>query len=133
MPSSHPHFDDHGLHWHPSLASALEAATREGKHVLVEYGRAACSACRSLVEVVLPSARVRAEIERHFVLLATDCDRPEDAVRAIGERHMRHARALPFVLYLRSDGTFVHGTQGARDPHALLHDLLHGREDHHAH
>ncbi len=133
MASTHPHFEDHGLAWHTKLEDALEQAKREGKHVLVEYGRERCGQCRTLVQNVMPSPAVRAELEKHFVLLATDCDAPEEAVRAIGAKHMSHARSLPFVMYLRSDGSFVTGTQGGRDPHTFLHDLLHGREDHHAH
>lgn len=133
MASSHPHFDDKGLRWHTRLDDALAEAKASGKHVLVEYGRQACGNCRVLVEAVLPA--VKAEVERSFVLLATDCDQPEPAVRAIGAKHMSHARALPFVLYLRADGTFVHGTQGGRTKDALVHDLIHGREDpdHHHH
>ncbi|MBK7398295.1 MAG: thioredoxin family protein [Myxococcales bacterium] len=133
MASSHPHFDDKGLHWHHKLDEALAVAQKEGKHVLVEYGRKACGNCKILVEALLPA--VKAEVDAAFVLLATDCDAPEPAVRAIGGQHMSHARALPFVLYLRSDGAFVHGTQGARTKDQLLHDFIHGREDpdHHHH
>ena len=56
-------------------------------------------------------------------------------MRQLGAKHMSHARSLPFVMYVRSDGTFVHGTQGGRDPHTFSHDLLHGAEDpgHHHH
>ena len=44
--------------------------------------------------------------------LASNCDQAEPEVRAIGARHMAHARALPFCLYLNSDGEFLHGSQG---------------------
>lgn len=135
MASSHPHFEDKGLKWHTKLADALAEAQRDGKHVLVEYGRSACGNCRTLVQNVMPHPQIKAELDKHFVLLATDCDHPEEAVRAIGAKHMSHARSLPFVMYLRSDGSFVFGTQGGRDPHGFLHDLIHGREDpdHHHH
>jgi hypothetical protein len=59
----------------------------------------------------------------HFVCLASDCDRPEPEVRAIGARHMAHARALPFCLYLDAEGTFVHGTQGGVSVHTFREDL----------
>jgi thioredoxin-related protein len=135
MASTHPHFDDKGLKWHTKLADALAEAKATDKHVLIEYGRAACSACRALVQNVMPSPQIRAELEKSFVLLATDCDHPEPEVRQLGAKNMPHARALPFVMYLRSDGTFVFGTQGGRDPHGFAHDLIHGREDpdHHHH
>lgn len=133
--SSHPHFDDKGLRWHTHLAEALAEAKRDGKHVLVEFGRLACGNCRTLVEALLPAPDVRAEIDQHFVLLASDCDDPEQEIVRIGAEHMSHARSLPFVLYLNGEGEFVFGTQGGRTKHALMHDLLHGRQDptHHHH
>jgi hypothetical protein len=40
--SPHPHFDDGGtLHWHTKLADAKAAAKRDGRLVLIEYGREA--------------------------------------------------------------------------------------------
>ncbi len=129
MSSTHPHFEDRGLKWHTKLADALAEAKRDNKHVLIEYGREACANCRALVQNVMPHPQIKAELEKKFVLLATDCDSPEPEVRAIGAKHMSHARSLPFVMYLRSDGSFVFGTQGGRDPHAFSHDLLHGGED----
>ncbi|GAC1351449.1 MAG: hypothetical protein NVS3B20_05230 [Polyangiales bacterium] len=131
--SSHPHFDDKGLRWHTKLEDALAEAKKDGKHVLIEYGRETCGNCRSLVTAVMPSAHVRPEIEAHFVLLAADCDNPEPGVRTIGAHHMAQARSLPFVMFLNSEGQFVYGTQGARDAHTVLHDLLHGREHHAPH
>jgi len=135
MASTHPHFEDKGLKWHTTLAEALAEAKASGKHVLIVYGRATSPECKSLVQNVMPHPQIRAALEPQFVLLATDCDKPEDAVRQIGAKHMSHARSLPFVMYLRSDGTFVHGTQGNRDAHTFAHDLLHGAEDpgHHHH
>ncbi len=131
--SSHPHFDDKGLHWHQKLEDALSEAKSSGKHVLIEYGRKLCSNCRTLVTNMLPSPQVRPEIEAHFVLLATDCDKPEAAVRSIGAKNMSHAKSLPFVMYLDAAGKFVYGTEGARDTRTFLHDLLHGREHHAPH
>jgi len=131
--SSHPHFDDKGLNWHTKLADALADAKKNGKHVLIEYGRKACSNCRTLVSNLLPSPQVRPEIDEHFVLLATDCDQPEADVRSLGAKHMSHARSLPFVMYLDAEGKFIFGTEGPRDTRALLHDMLHGREHHAPH
>jgi thiol:disulfide interchange protein len=133
MASTHPHFDDRGNRWHTKLADALAQAKAENKHVLVEYGRSACGNCRALVQNVMSHAAVKAELDAHFVLLAADCDKPEADVRAIGAKNMSRARSLPFVMYLNADGVFVHGTEGARDLHGFMHDLLHGREDHHPH
>lgn len=122
--SSHPHFDDRGaVRWYTRLADALEAAKREGKFVFVEYGRYACGNCRALVEGIIPQATVAALLNEHFVCLASDCDRPETEIRAIGAHHMAYARALPFCLYLNSDGEFVHGTQGGVSMYTFREDL----------
>lgn len=129
MASTHPYFDDRGLKWHTKLADALAEAKRDKKHVLIEYGRLACGNCKALVENVMPHSTVKPILEQKFVLLASDCDHPEEEVRKIGAHHMANARSLPFVMFLNSNGNFVFGTQGARDPHTFAHDLLHGGED----
>ena len=36
---------------------------------------------------------------------------------------MAYARALPFCLYLNSDGEFVHGTQGGVSIYTFREDL----------
>lgn len=121
---SHPHFDDRGaVRWHTRFADALAEAKREGKFVFVEYGRSACGNCRALVEGIIPQASVAALLNEHFVCLASDCDRPESEIRAIGARHMAYARALPFCLYLNRDGEFVHGTQGGVSLYTFREDL----------
>jgi hypothetical protein len=62
-------------------------------------------------------------LNEHFVCVASDCDNPEPEVRAIGARHMAYARALPFCLYLNSEGEFVHGTQGGISVYSFREDL----------
>jgi hypothetical protein len=57
------------------------------------------------------------------VCLAANCDRAEPEVNLIGARHMAHARALPFCLYLNGDGEFIHGTQGGVSPYTFREDL----------
>lgn len=122
--SSHPHFNDQGaVAWHTSLDSALAEAKREGKYIFIEYGRYACGNCRALVEGIIPQAAVAALLTEHFVCLAADCDHAEQGIKAIGARHMAHARALPFCLYLNSDGEFIHGTQGAVSGFTFREDL----------
>ncbi len=41
----------------------------------------------------------------------------------IARAHMPAARALPFCLYLDSDGRFVHGSAGALDAYSLREAL----------
>jgi len=57
------------------------------------------------------------------VCLASNCDHSEPEIKSIGARHMAYARALPFCLYLDSDGEFVHGTQGGVSIFTFREDL----------
>ena len=75
------------------------------------------------MEGIIPQASVAALLNEHFVCLASDCDRPEAEIRAIGARHMAYARALPFCLYLNSEGEFVRGTQGGVSVYSFREDL----------
>lgn len=121
---SHPHFNDRGaVRWHTRLSDALEEAKREGKLVFIEYGRYACGNCRALVEGIIPQESIAALLNEKFVCLASDCDHAEPEVRAIGARHMAYARALPFCLYLDSDGGFLHGSQGGLSVYSFREDL----------
>ncbi|MCA1564693.1 MAG: hypothetical protein LC803_03355 [Acidobacteria bacterium] len=64
--------------------------------------------------------------------MASNCDRPEPEINAIGARHMAHARALPFCLYLDADGNFVHGTQGGLSVYSFREDLERVSKSRHA-
>jgi len=57
------------------------------------------------------------------VCLASNCDQSEPEIKAIGAKHMAFARALPFCLYLNSDGEFIHGTQGGLSLYSFREDL----------
>jgi hypothetical protein len=59
------------------------------------------------------------------VCLASNCDQAEPEIRSIGARHMAYARALPFCLYLNSDGEFLHGTQGGVSLYTFREALEH--------
>ncbi|HZG51732.1 MAG TPA: hypothetical protein VEZ40_06320 [Pyrinomonadaceae bacterium] len=62
-------------------------------------------------------------LNERYVCLASNCDRPEPEINAIGARHMSHARALPFCLYLDAEGNFIHGTQGGVSVSSFREDL----------
>ncbi|HZS08637.1 MAG TPA: hypothetical protein VFD58_27635 [Blastocatellia bacterium] len=62
-------------------------------------------------------------LNEKFVCLASDCDRPEPEVMAIGRENMPYARTLPFILFLDSDGKFVHGTAGGTTAFGFKADL----------
>ncbi|MFN0121037.1 MAG: hypothetical protein ACKV2V_11095 [Blastocatellia bacterium] len=42
---------------------------------------------------------------------------------AIGREHLPYARTLPFLLFLNSNGTFVHGHAGGTSAHGFRADL----------
>lgn len=113
---SHPHFDDRGtLDWHTRYDDALAQARREGKTLFVEMGREACGQCRSLVQSVVPRPDVAPLLQQHFVALASDADETEEAVLKHAYQ-LEDAYMLPFVLFVRADGTFVEGLSGAVNP-----------------
>jgi hypothetical protein len=124
--SSHPYFDDRGaLAWNTTLAGAQEAARREGKLILIEFGRLKCGNCRSFVERVVPDARVRERLARIAVGLAAECDPPgrdEDVARLLFE-HIPDAKTLPFVGLVTADLEWVAGYSGRRDATAFLREV----------
>ena len=123
-PGAHPHFDDRGaLKWYTSLSEGLVAAKAERKEVFIEYGRAACGACRALVEGAIPHEVVKARVHESFVAVAIDCDQPAPEVQDLRDLHMPWARSLPFVFYTDEDGRFLHGTSGGRSAVELLGDI----------
>ena len=121
---SHPHFDDGGnLDWHTTWASALEAASKEGKHVFIEMGREACGNCRSLVESVARLPDVAPLLKEQFVALASDCDAPEKPVMDLAMQNLQDAMMLPFVMFVDADGNWLGGSHGAIDPAAFKQTL----------
>ncbi len=114
--SSHPYFDDKGtLAWFVDLGSALESARASGKLVFIEYGRKACSNCKTLVSRVLPAPRIRSRISDACVGLAADCDDPDPKVEAVFRQAMPEASLLPFVAVVSPDLEYVTGWQGSVD------------------
>ena len=122
--SSHPYFDDGGtLVWYHRLADAQRAARAEGKLIFVEYGRRRCGSCKVLCNRVLPDPRVRARLSAVAVGLAAECDRPEPAVQAVFDRHLRNAHMLPFAAFLTPDGQWVTGFAGCGRVESFLGHL----------
>jgi hypothetical protein len=112
----HPHFDDRGtLEWHTRLQDALEQARREGKKVLIEFGREICGQCRAMVEGVVPHPQIAPLLQRGFVGLAADCDEPEPEVEALAAR-VEGAMLLPFVIFTDAAGNFLDGSSGPVHP-----------------
>lgn len=121
---AHPHFHDRGaLKWYTSLSEGLAAAKAERKKVFIEYGRAACGACRALVEGAIPHEAVKARLNESFVAVAIDCDQSATEVEDLRDLHMPWARSLPFVFYTDEEGQFLHGTSGGRSAAELLDDI----------
>ena len=119
----HPHFDDRGtLHWYETLEGAKAAARESGRMIFIEFGRQACSQCRTLVEATVPRPDVADLLENHFVALAADADADDDAMLAIASR-LEGAMSLPFVLFTDAEGQFLDGYSGAASPPYLIKTL----------
>ena len=119
----HPHFDDRGtLDWRTRWDEALADARREGKLLFVEFGRAACSQCRTLVQGVIPHPQIAPLLQRGFVALASDCDDAEEQVERLAMQ-LEDAEMLPFVLFADAEGRFLEGTSGAVDPRSFQRRL----------
>lgn len=115
-PRPHPHFDDRGtLNWHTRYADALAEAQRDGKTLFVDMGREACGQCRTLIQAIVPRPDVAPLLQKHFVALAADADETEDEVLKHAYQ-LEDAYMLPFVMFVRGDGTFVEGISGAVNP-----------------
>ncbi|MHC4379308.1 MAG: thioredoxin family protein, partial [Planctomycetota bacterium] len=96
--SSHPHFDDGGAHtWETEFVAAIARARAERKLVFIEMGREQCSQCRALVQNVLTRPEIHELVHDHYVVLASDCDEPEDEVFDLAHK-LEDAMMLPFVL-----------------------------------
>jgi hypothetical protein len=125
----HPHFNDQGtLTWYPTLCEAMEAARAEDKVILMECGRRRCVQCRRLCCQVLPSCEVRERVARVAVGYAANCDCMEPVVDALVKKHLPKANVLPFVGFLRADGTWITGFAGGRNVEQFLGDLAAAEE-----
>lgn len=121
--SSHPHFDDQGLHrWETSFDAAQERARSEGKLLLIEMGREQCGQCRALVQSVLTRPEIAGQVQAGFVLLASDCDDPEEEVWDLAHK-LEDAQMLPFVLFVDAQGQFIEGSSGVQDAGTLKRTL----------
>ena len=121
--SSHPHFDDGGVHaWETEFEAAIARAREERKLVFIEMGREQCSQCRALVQNVLTRPEIQGLVRDRYVVLASDCDEPEDEVFDLAHK-LEDAMMLPFVLIVDAQGQFIEGSSGAQDPATLKRTL----------
>ncbi|MCB9914909.1 MAG: thioredoxin family protein [Planctomycetes bacterium] len=117
---AHPYFDDRGiLDWHTSLEDAKAQARAEGKRLFIEFGREACSQCRTLVQDAVPHPRVAPLLQAGWVGVASEADDPEDAVLDLVEE-LGDAMMLPFVIFADADGRFLEGYSGTASPPYLV-------------
>ncbi|HPF15505.1 MAG: thioredoxin family protein [Planctomycetes bacterium] len=119
----HPHFDDHGtLDWFQTLEGAVDEAKRTGRLIFMEFGRKACSQCRSLVEAIVPRPDVAELLQNHFVALAADADGEDDAILRLASQ-LPDAMMLPFVIFADAEGQFLEGYSGSASAPYLLKTL----------
>lgn len=127
--SNHPHFDDRGtLDWQATFESAQAIAKREGKTILIEYGREQCAQCRAFVQSTVPRPEIAALLKEHFVALASDCDEAEEEVEELAAK-MEDATMLPFILFVDAEGQFIEGLSGSIEAASLQRMLERLAED----
>lgn len=94
-----------------ALVSAAISRTRgEGKHLLLFFGANWCPWCRRLHRVMATDSRIRAHLERHFVVVHVDANTRLDRKRnaAVIARYGNPLRfGLPVFVVLAPDGTLL--------------------------
>ncbi len=119
-PNSHPHFDDRGAnHWFVTLEGGVDEAKRSGRLIFVEFGRKACTDCRTLVEVLLTDAQITNKLRTHFVTVAADADSDDPAILALAMQ-VKDATTLPYVMFSDAEGGLLHGFSGPTSVADLL-------------
>jgi len=124
--SSHPYFNDRGaLAWSTKLADAQEAARRDGKLILIEFGRQKCGNCRSFVERVVPDPRIRPRLSAIAVGLAAECDPPgrDSEVANLLGTYLTNAKTLPFVGIVTADLEWIAGYSGQKSAGLFIEQL----------
>jgi thiol-disulfide isomerase/thioredoxin len=83
------------------IATALLAAKRENKRVMIEFGGNWCGACYRLYDVLKKDAKVSAILNQSFVLVLVDVS----SNHALYERYVEaDERLVPILTVLDADG-----------------------------
>lgn len=117
----HGHGHDHSAHWAPDFDKAVAKAKKEKKDLLVDFtGSDWCGWCIRLNKEVFDHHAFLDEAEKHFVLVALDFPRGEEAKKKVPnpdrnkELSEKYAvRGFPTILLMTADGE-VYGRTGYR-------------------
>ena len=106
------------LAWVASEAEAVEAAHRDKKPMLVDFGAEWCAACKELTKYTFADARVREEGQR-FVALQIDATDDEDPrIEAVKGKYK--VVGLPSVVLFDGEGREVKRFNEFVDADAML-------------
>jgi thiol-disulfide isomerase/thioredoxin len=108
---------DEGLFRDVSLDQAREAATKEGKRlILIDFYTVWCEPCKKLDQTTWKDEEVRVWLTQEAVCLKVDAEKNE----ALAETY--RVNAYPTVMLLRPDGTEIDHLVGYRDAKTFLAD-----------
>jgi hypothetical protein len=85
-----------------SIKAALNAANRENKHVLVEFGANECDSCSRLNAAFTKDAEIAATVQKAFVLVLVDIEANEKLVARYVQDELRER--VPFLALLDKEG-----------------------------
>jgi hypothetical protein len=99
--ASAPTFDP-GVDATRSIKAALSMASRENKHVLVEFGGSKCGSCSLLNAAFTQDAEIAPAVQKSFVLVLVDMESNQNLVSRYVQNEMR--AGVPFLALLGKDG-----------------------------
>jgi thioredoxin-like negative regulator of GroEL len=116
----HADTEPEGIAWVEGFEEALEAASVEGRAVLVDFHTSWCGWCRKMEKETYRDPGV-VERSSRIVCVRVDAEKRADLARTYG------VRAFPTLLFLNSDGStlrLIRGYQSAQNFAATLDGLL---------
>lgn len=95
-----------GIQWDRSLDQALLESKRTGQPILVDFSASWCPPCQVMKHEVWPDAEVIAAVEKGYLPVLVDIDRPEN--RAAAEKY--GVQSIPTIIVVDSQGTVLDQT-----------------------
>ena len=107
------------IDWKHSLGEAVEAASKEGKFIVLDVSADWCPACRDLERHVYTDARF-IEFSRSQIFMLVDADRESEGRRMQAQFRVE---AFPTILVLDSRGHELDRLTGSTSPENLMESL----------
>lgn len=101
------------ISWHDDPASAVEAAQKLGRPIVVFVTSDHCSYCRKMEREVWTDRRIRKLVHSQYVALRLNADASPEAVRQL------RVRAFPTTLRFSPGGAYQDGFAGFVDGEKL--------------